>query len=118
MNFRKKTEEIEKAIDVSKYLKLLRISVQVTRYINHFEMKQLFWRVYFVYYHFVSEPKVFDDMQKLSEVDRLSTQLYESSPYSFHLHKNNYAQRNATKYACGICFMSNLGGNLQFTHFY
>lgn len=80
---RSKLKELAVAEDFSDYKKLLQTSVRISRYVTHFEMKEVLNRkIYFAYVQFVNRPKAFDDSTQLAEVDRLHIDLYKQSPHS------------------------------------
>lgn len=72
--YSEKVATLKNATDFSDYIKLLKSSMPIMRYLNNLDLKEHYRGVYFAFFEFVNSPSAFDS--QLEEVDQLHMNFY------------------------------------------
>lgn len=81
--FRNVLALLETATNFQDYIKLLRITLAISRYGSNYRLNGLKHKIFHAFFTFVNRPELFDNMNELEQVDRLFIQLYEHKPGMF-----------------------------------
>lgn len=82
-------ENLENATDFSGYIKLLKMGKGLTKF-NLSGMSETFEKLYSAYFTFVNRPTVFDDAERLNEVDQLHIEFWERMKQAEDYAKESY----------------------------